>query len=143
MIFGQLALVVAALFSGAAAYVNLAEQPARLMLDDRALLVEWQPAYKHGFAMQAPLAVIGFLLGLLAWRYTDDWRWVMGAIILVANWPFTLLAIKPTNNKLMATDPSQAGPQSRALIQTWGRLHAVRTSLGIGATFTFLWASLS
>ena len=70
MLAGQLALIVAALFAGAAVYVNVVEQPARLGLDDRALLTEWKPAYKHGFAMQAPLAIIGFLLGLAAWWQT-------------------------------------------------------------------------
>jgi hypothetical protein len=64
MLAGELALVVAALFSGAALYVGVAEQPARLNLDDAALLTEWKPAYKRGFAMQAPLALLGFVLGL-------------------------------------------------------------------------------
>ena len=142
MIAGQLALIVAAVFAGAALYINLAEQPARLGLDDRSLLIEWKPAYKRGFAMQAPLAVAGFLLGLLAWRQTGVWLWLLGAVVLVLNWPYTLLAIMPTNNKRMAIDPAVAGSDSRELIQIWARLHAVRTALGFAATLLFLWASL-
>lgn len=143
MLAGQLALTIAALFVGAAFYVGFAEQPARLNLDDRALLTEWKPSYKRGFTMQAPLAVAGFLMGVLAWWQTGQWLWLIGAAVLVANWPYTLLVIMPTNNKLMATEPANAGPETRALIKTWARLHAGRTTLGVAATLIFLWASVN
>ena len=83
-----------------------------------------------------------FLLGLLAWWQTGLWLWLAGAVVLVANWPYTMIGIMPTNKKLMATDPSQAGPESRALLQKWASLHAVRTALGFTATVIFLLASL-
>jgi len=142
MIFGLLALIVAALFTGAAFYINVAEQPARLGLDDRALLAEWKPAYVRGFTMQASLAVAGFLLGVAAWWTTRDELWLAGAVVLVANWPYTLLIIMPVNRRLEAIAPDAAGPESRALIVKWGGLHARRTMLGAVATLLFLWAAV-
>jgi hypothetical protein len=142
MIAGQLALVIAAVFAGAAFYVSVAEHPARLHLDGQSLLTEWKPSYKRGAAMQAPLVLVGFLLGLVAWWQTSDWRWILGALLLVAGWPYTLIVIMPTNRRLLAADPARAGAEERALVEKWGMLHAGRTVLGIAATLSFLWASL-
>ena len=140
---GLLALIAAAIFTGAAFYVGAAEQPARLTLDDRALLAEWKPSYKRGAAMQAPLALLGFVLGSIAWWQASHPGFLIGAIAMLAPWPWTLLRIKPVNDALLATEPDQAGPQTRALIQKWGGLHAVRTALGALATVAFLWACMA
>jgi Anthrone oxygenase len=142
MTFGLLALIASAIFCGAALYVNVAEQPARLSLDDRALLAEWKPSYKRGAAMQAPLALVGFLLGILAWWQTSHPGFLIGAIAMIAPWPWTLIWIKPINDALLATDPDKAGPQTRALIVRWGAIHGVRTALGALATVAFLWACI-
>ena len=140
MLSGELALVVAALFSGAAFYINFAEHPARMALDDGALLAQWQPSYKRGFTLQASLAVLGCALGLWTCYLTGDWRWALGALVLVSNWPFTLAMIMPVNNRLMAMLPAAPEADMRALMIRWGNLHAVRTGLGIIATALFIWA---
>jgi hypothetical protein len=138
--FGQLALIGAALFTGAAVFVNLAEQPARLALDDRGLLLEWQRSYLRAAPMQAGLAVVAGALGLIAAWQSQDWRWFAGAALILANWPYTLLAIKPTNDRLHAIKPEQADAKTREMVIAWGTLHAGRSALGALATAAFLWA---
>ena len=79
IVFGLLALTIAAVFAGAAIYINVAEQPARLQLDNKALLSEWKPSYKRGFAMQAPLRP-WLPVGLLAWYESGQDGFLLGAI---------------------------------------------------------------
>jgi uncharacterized membrane protein len=138
MITGSLALLSAALFAGAAAYINIAEQPARMFLDDRALLQQWKPSYKRGFAMQSALAIIAFLLGCVAWWQSQDPLFLVGAILMIANWPFTIFVIFPTNTILMAIDPESGDARIRPLLRKWNSLHSVRTAVSALACVVFV-----
>ena len=131
------ALVAAALFTGAALYITFVEHPARLGLADGPLLAQWQPSYKRALPIQSGLAVAGGLAGAIVGYVTTDWRWFAGSILLLANWPFTLLVMMQANKRLMAMTESQAGPESRAMLIRWGKQHAVRGTLGAGALAIF------
>jgi len=137
---GELALSTASIFTGAVIYVNVAEQPARLKLDNKALLAEWQPSYARGAVMQASLAIISGVCGVLAFLVTYDWRWLLGALLILAPWPYTMFIIMPTNHVLKSTAPEHANDGTRELIQQWGRLHMGRSALGVLAVAAYLWA---
>ena len=140
MLAGLTALVLAAAFSGAAYYVNEVEQPARLSLNDSSLLAQWKLSYARGYTMQASLAAVSGVFGLIAAWQTQHVLYLIGAVLILANWPYTLLIIKRVNDQLNAIDNAAANAASRALLVKWARLHAVRTGLGILATGVFMLA---
>jgi Domain of unknown function (DUF1772) len=136
MLFGGLALVAGSVFHRRRILRQLRRTFGRSRLDS--LLAEWKPAYKRRYHMQASLAVVGFVLGLFAWWTTGTVAFAIGALLIITNWPWTLLAIRPTIRTLMATDESEANADTRALMMKWNRLHAVRTVLGGLAVTTFM-----
>ena len=143
MLAGSFALLIAAAFTGAAIYINVAEHPARMLLDDEAALAQWRPSYVRGFAMQASLASTSTLLGLGAYWQTGNIWWFVGACLIFANWPYTLVVILPLNKRLQALEAGKADAKSRRMLETWAGLHAGRSALGALATAFYLWASIS
>jgi len=143
MILGHLALLAAALFTGAALYINVAEQPARLALADASALAQWKPADRRGFALQASLAALGVVLGVAAFGQTGDWRWLAGAVLMIGNAPFTAVGMLPTRRRLMATGEAEACGETRRLIINWGHLNLVRTGLGAVACLVLLSAAVA
>jgi Domain of unknown function (DUF1772) len=102
-----------------------------------------ETAVKRGFIMQATLAVLSGVAGFFSYHATQNWVWGLGAVIILLNWPYTLLVIMPTNRKLTAVKDGSAGVDEVNRIVFWGKLHAIRTVLGLIAVVTFLMALTS
>ena len=63
---------------------------------------------------------------------------MLGAAVLLANWPYTIFIIMPTNSRLMDTPPEAATAETRRTVERWGALRAGRSALGLAATLIFL-----
>ena len=61
-----IASLTAALFAGAALYINVAEHPARMALETRHAALQWAPSYKRATLLQAPLAMACIALPTMA-----------------------------------------------------------------------------
>jgi hypothetical protein len=135
---GLIALTLAAAFTGAALYINLVEQPARMALDDSALLSEWRPSDHRGVALLAALSLIAALAAFAMYFESHDTTWAIGAVCIMLSWPYTFFAIVPMNNRILAV---AAGEQAaaRSLVQTWGMLQYGMTAIGAAACAIFLW----
>jgi hypothetical protein len=133
-----LAVISASLFAGAALYINLVEHPVRMRLETRIAMSQWAPSYKRATRMQAPLALLSFLSGCVVWLTGASVGWLVASLLIGAVIPFTFIAIMPTNNKLLAPERDLGSAKTRALLESWGRLHAVRTGLSLVATIVFL-----
>jgi hypothetical protein len=126
-------------FFGAALYINLAEHPARVSLGTEFALREFGPSYQRASLMQATLAALGFLAGLIgAWQESDGMT-AVGAVLIGLVIPFTLIVIFPTNKRLLDPTLDPSSDLARTLLVRWNALHWVRTILSGLAFSTMLW----
>jgi hypothetical protein len=130
-----IATLCTGLFTGAAVYVNLVEHPARLETGTAHAVRQWRPSYRRGTVMQASLATAGSLAALGAWLQGRGTPVLIAGLLLGFVVPFTLIVIFPTNKQLSDTGLDETSPHAAALLQTWNRLHAVRS---VAALLAFL-----
>jgi hypothetical protein len=133
-----LATLSCAIFAGAAIYVNLVEHPARMSCGISLALKEWAPSYKRGAAMQAPLAVLGFVFAVSAWFAGGGLWWLTGGVFLGLVVPYTLIVIMPTNKRLLVFSLDGESNETQHLLDRWNALHAVRSILSAAALVIFL-----
>ncbi|WP_280324904.1 DUF1772 domain-containing protein [Pseudomonas sp. BN102] len=138
-----IAIFATSIFAGAAVYINLVEHPARMGCSIELAATQWAPSYKRATLMQAPLAVIGFLAGSSAWWLGAGLLWLIAAFLILAVVPFTLVVIEPRTNKpLLVPGRDLGAAETRELLVKWGRLHAVRSVLGLIASAIFIWQAV-
>jgi uncharacterized membrane protein len=138
-----LAVLSAGLFAGAALYINVAEHPARMSLETDIAAQQWAPSYKRATWLQAPLAIISLLCGASVWLGSGESGWLIAALLVGGVVPFTLVVIKPTNEKLLAAaGRGRANADTRELLVRWGRLHAIRSALSLAGTAIYLYLLL-
>jgi hypothetical protein len=138
-----LAVLSAALFAGAALYINVVEHPARMGLETKLAAAQWAPSYKRATWLQAPLALLSFICGVAIWLLGAGVAWLVAALLIGAVVPFTFGIIMPTNHQLLAPGRDLASPETRDLLVRWGQLHAVRTALSVAATLVYLSLALA
>jgi uncharacterized membrane protein len=136
------ATFAAAMFAGAALYVNVAEHPARMTLDTRSAVAQWGPSYRRATWMQAPLALLSLIAGLGSWFVGGGLGWAIAALLIGAVVPFTFIGIMPTNNALLAPGRDLDAKETRTLLEHWVKLHAVRTVLSLAATILYICLAL-
>ena len=140
-ILGLVATGASGLFAGAALYINLVEHPARMSCGVELALREWAPSYARAAVMQAALAALGSVAGILAGALGDGFGYLLGALLLLAVVVFTLVVILPTNQRLLQLHAQGQVGNAQELLDRWNALHAVRSALGIIA-FTAMLVAL-
>ena len=135
------AILACTLFTGAAVYITAVEHPARLSCGPEIAAAQWAPSYKRATVMQASLAVVAGLFGMARGVQGGGALWVWAAALILAVVPFTLIVIRPTNNRLLDPRRDRRSDETLELLKSWGRLHAVRSVLSVGASILLVWAA--
>jgi hypothetical protein len=135
MLFFIIATLAAGIFAGAAIYVGAVEHPARVSCGTEIAIREFAPSYRRGAIMQASLAIVGCMAGVIGgWSLNEYSRRVISG----NHRPFTLIVILPTNKRLLDPALDASGAEAASLLQRWGRLHAVRSVLSVVAFLIFV-----
>jgi len=136
------AILASALFAGAALYINLVEHPARMQCGTETAAAVFRPSYRRATVMQVTLAMVATISSIVSWWLDDSILWAVGALLIFAVIPFTLIVILPTNKELLAPSLDRKSANTHRLLVRWGRLHAVRTAASLAAIIIFLVATL-
>ena len=136
---GLYAFGSAACFLGAAIYIGLVEQPARLRLSSRAMIKEWALSNRRGTLTLSVFAVVSAILAYIQFRANGDVRWLIGGTTILASWPYAYFVMMPVNVWLYVIPPARAVSPVRELMRDWGLLEWGHVLIGFAAACVFAW----
>lgn len=153
LLLDQVAITATSLFCGAANYVSLVEQPARMQVPLREAARQFGKSYPRAALLQ-PFYTFSSCAAS-ATRYwktfpavtlyrqskTMQQAHLVNLVIMGGCLLWTLVFMLPGNKALLAAERKSA-PCVKQLLQTWGWQHSLRSVASAAALFVLLTASL-
>ncbi|KND04044.1 uncharacterized protein SPPG_08937 [Spizellomyces punctatus DAOM BR117] len=131
------ATISAGLFTGAASYITLVEQPARFKSSAETARRNFQHTYPLAARMQASLALVAGGSSLVLALLKKSTRYYVAAAAFLSIPVFTIACIFPTNNRLLSGKDQDANAHGVwGVLRKWGLLHGARVvaaAAGFGA----------
>ena len=133
--FDKIAFLFTSIFFGDCFYISIVEHPARMVCQIPAALKQWRNSYPKAAKLQVFLALAGSLLATITYFSNGQTMWLMAALFLFINFPYTVIFLLPTNEMLYKTDEEKTVKQ---LLERWGQRHFLRTCLSFVSTIIIL-----
>jgi hypothetical protein len=127
------------MFTGAAIYITFIEHPARMQCGVEIAATEFATSYRRATVMQVTCAAVSLASSVAAWLAEASSWWLIAGVLLGSVIPFTLIAILPTNKRLLSPTLDRRSAEAERLLASWGKLHAVRSLLSGLALLLFLY----
>ena len=97
--------------------------------------------FKRAAPFQGGLSLLSASSSLLVYYFNKEARYLYSGLILSSILPFTFAFIQPTNKILLNASNDRGSEKTMFLLKKWGKLHAVRSVLGIIAASFLIYGS--
>jgi anthrone oxygenase-like protein len=137
-----LGLISAGLFTGGALFAALVEHPARLEAGVPAALAQFRPSYRRATYLEGGAAALTLVLCVTATALGGSPLWLVGGLLVGVVIPLTVSLILPINRRILAARADGDEAEIGALLHRWGRLHELRTTLGVAGFVVLAFAAV-
>jgi hypothetical protein len=136
---GLFAFAAACTFLGAALYITIVEQPARMSLPPGAMVAEWGPSHRRGVVMLSAIAFLAALLAYVDYAASRDARLLAGGTVMLASWLYAFFVVVPVDVMIVALPAERARAAARELMREWGLLEWGQTVIAAAACILLGW----